>query len=230
MKTPLPFLTLSALTVLLAGCGGGSGDDSTPVDFPIDAAYSALYTSASTLNATYEFDGSPPHTDTITLTLVPEADSTFEGVAAKTAAITATLEENGTPPGTVTISATEYFQISPYKYLGTVYGTGTYEVATSQQTLPTTARIGDSGSFYRSTSYTDNTKAVVEGNTVATWSLERDPTSKTRAYFCANAEETYTNGDDPFATSTCYRIDAGGSIIGLRVTFEYADGTSETFD
>jgi hypothetical protein len=230
MKKNLPALSYGAFAFLLVSCGGGGGDDSTPVDFPIDVAASAIYTAAHTLSATFEFEGSPPHTDTLTLTVTPGGDSTFEGLAAKTAAISATLEENGTPPSTATISATEYFQISPYRYLGTVYGTGTYEVAANQQTLPTTARIGDSGNFYTSTSYTNSTKAVVEGNTNVNWSLERDATSNSRAYFCANAAETYTNGDDPFSTSTCYRIDATGSIIGLRVTFRYADGSSETFD
>lgn len=208
----------------LSGCGGGGGG-SDPAAFPIDAAVSSFYSSSRTFAVTNE---DTPTRFTLEYSLTPAADGTFEGANAKTLLYTAVLKENGAPIENA--GGTDYFQVNPYRYLGSLYNDNTYEVAANQKTLPARATIGQSGDFYTSTTYTDNSKAAIEDTTIARWSLERDPSSRSRAYFCVNQSVTLTIPDDLRTISSCFRIDDNGAVLGYKLSYIYADGTSITFD
>lgn len=171
-----------------------------------------------------------PTTFTITYDLNPAADATFEGIAARTLAYTADLREDGIVIENA--GGTEYFQVNPYRHLGTRYNDSTYEVAANQVNLPTTAKIGDSGDFYTSTTYTNDSKTTVEETAIVRWSMERDPGSKSRAYFCVNQEVTFPIpvADDVKSVASCYRLDEAGSILSVRLTYISADGSRITFD
>jgi hypothetical protein len=207
---------------LLTSCGGGSSSSTV---FPIDAAASAFYGSSRTFSVS---NNDTADTYTITYNLTPGADMVFESVTARTLTYAATLEENGIP--VEASGGTDYFQTSPYRYLGTLYNDNTYEVAANQAALPATASIGNSGAFYTSTTYTDSSKSTIEDTSVVRWSLEDDPSSRSRANFCVSNATTFVDGSDPLTTSTCLQIDESGSILGIRLSYFYADGTSVTFD
>ena len=210
---------LVSIVLVLSSCGGGDGGggDSGPVTsnlpFPIAAAVNAYVQAAHsfTLNGT---DNVTSNTYTLTSSRTPGSASTFESQPAQTATYSTVFKRNGVTISTV--SGTTYFQINPYKPLGSIASTGEYDVITSWTALPTTAMVGQTGAGSSSTEYTNSSKTTVLSTEVVTWSLEAD-TANT-AWLCLNFSTTFTNGDPSFIEADCYKIDGSGNLLGQKAT------------
>lgn len=220
-------MTMQAMAVcaslLVAACGGGGSDSSGTVTttppapavktYPIESAVTAFNTSSHTNTLTYT--DSKGNVFTIEYSNAPGADASFNGQAAKTSVVTAVLKLNGALVETT--SQTVYFQIAPFKVLGTLDSDGLYSIAANQGTLPASAKVGDTGSFFTSTEYASASSSTIVSHTVGTWTLEAN-TADT-AYFCKNDSITdNTVNAQPVTSSECYRVNAAGTVLGMRVT------------
>jgi hypothetical protein len=207
---------LSLPVVFLVACGGGSSGDPAPAAatvFPIESAVIGYLTSPRSFTTSYT---DPATGDVFSFDYVhtPGADSTFEGSPSKTVTLTIDLKRNGVSQGAS--SQVDYFQTSPFKSLGTIDNTGQYAVVSNQVPLPATAKVGDGGSLHTSTTYTNSSKSAISETSVATWDLQAGPANT--AYFCANSTVKYMDGTPDVSGSECYRIDAGGAVVGNRLT------------
>jgi hypothetical protein len=203
----------------LVACGSGSSDNPAPeaaTTFPIEAAVVSYLTSSQSFMTTYR---DPANNDVYTLAYnhVPGANLPFEvDQSARLVLLTIDLRRNGVqlfPPR----SQTDFFQNSPsFKYLGTIEDNGDYTVAANHAALPATAKVGDSGNLFTSTTYADNSKAAKRGTTVATWDLQAD-TANT-ALFCFNSTAKFTDGSPDISGSECYKVDTSGKVVGNKIT------------
>ncbi|MEN3366346.1 MAG: hypothetical protein V7606_3620, partial [Burkholderiales bacterium] len=196
----------------LVACGGGSSGDDTVTVFPIEGAVTTYLTTPRSFTANYT---DPQNNDVFVLGYVhtPGADSSFEGNAAKTVNVAVEIKRNGVQVSQS--SQVDYFQTSPFRYLGSIDGGGEYSVAANQAALPTTASVGATGNFYTGTSYTNSTKSTVTGTQTTVWSLQRDTPST--ALFCTNSTFKSTGNPD-LTSSECYKINASGTVIGNRIS------------
>jgi len=207
--------SLIILSVLgLCACGGGGSSSSStppppPPQYPIDSAISAFQQMNESFNLSASNGG---NNYTLTLSWVPGAQSSFDGVSSFTSTRTVTISENG-----ILVASdvqTGYFTISPFKPLGAVDTNGQVTVDANQVVLPDLATVGQSGAVDTYTIYTDNTRTTVYGNGTDTWALNAD--TSTTAFFCANTVGT-TNGS-PFTESDCYQTDENGNILSVTAT------------
>jgi len=215
-------ILLAFFSAGLISCGGKSGGGDTPapsgpvsstLPFPPDAAVSRYLQSPQgfTIAAT----DSSNNVYTLTYSFTPGPSSTFEGVPAKTASTSTLIKANGVVISTG--SAVSYFNVSPYRPLGVIYGTGEYVVLVPTAQLPVTAMVGQSGAVSTSTEYANSTKASVISHSTTTWSLEADTAST--AWFCMNETIIYTDGVTPnFTEADCYKTDVNGNVLGVKAT------------
>lgn len=151
------------LTALLSACGGGGGDATpaaTPVaaaSFPLDAAYTKAVTTGVSLSGT-AVDGADTYT--LSLSITPATDGTFEGTVRKRAIQSLTIKKNGSVLAVTNING--YYSTNPLTTYGATYSDGTYAVQTSiTGNFPTTAKVGDSGALGTLTLYTNSSKTTV---------------------------------------------------------------------
>lgn len=205
---------LSILSVLgLCACGGGGGNSSPPLQFPLDSTFSAYQQMNETFNLTAT---SGADTYTLQITLVPGQLSTFGGVSAFTATKTVSLSENGNPVSNDV--QTEYFTTSPYTLLGADDSNGQVTVYANQKAISDTATTGQSGPFNTYTTYTDNTQTTVYATGTTTWSLEGDASQVDADLALACMDTTGTVNNAAFSESDCYLVDLFGSVLTLQVT------------
>lgn len=227
------------LATVLVGCGGGGGGDSsgsttpvtpvtpvvpliTEVDIPIQSALSTYVRTDQPIVAgsgTVTVQGvAVPFTLHYKFTPDdPTATSpatTFEGSPVYSAR--EQLQINRTDNNELMFQSDQrtYFGISPYALLGSRdLFRSTYTTVNRTGTLPSTARIGASGVLGTATTYTDETKAQVQG-TPATlvWNMEADGTSTETVLLCLSQTTAGTTG-----SSYCYRISRAGAVQSLVI-------------
>lgn len=153
---------------------------------------------------------------TLTWHSEPGSSAVFEGHASSTMNYANVVEMNGT--AIAGASLTDYFDLAPFKPIGGVNRTlGSYEVASGQQLLPTTALIGQSGVLNSATRYSDASKRTPIATTTTNWSLEAAGAGL--AWACLNVSISYvSSGIPPGAEAVCYRIDAAGNVNGVRMS------------
>lgn len=224
MKIHPPIAGL-CLAALLSACGGGGSDatsTATPVaaaSFALDAAYAKAVTTGVSLNGT-AVDGADTYT--MSLSIAPAADGTFEGVIRKKSIESLTIKKNGSVLGVTNIDL--YYSLNPFTTQGASYSDGTYAVQTSTTgALPTTAKVGDSGALGTLTVYTNASKTTVLTTAQSSWTLEAD--TATTAFGCANSVIKNAAGVQTGTAAGCYKIDTNGNALGMRFTLSVAGKT-----
>lgn len=204
-----------------------------PPSFSVSSALGQIYQDgfpARTVRATRS-DGVSVVSQTITLT--PQPDEAFNGtVYRKVSKLTQTTADGLTASDTRSV----YYAVNPFMLHGGASSTGSaYTITSPRSGLPATAVVGDSGLFFSSVTYNDSTRRVVTAISEVTWSVEPDgSTDGQSAYVCINTEVTdRTSPGNPVARgSECYRLDAAGAMLGLRIKLTYRDvnGNEELLD
>lgn len=220
MLQKIKYAAAVAAITLLAACGGGGGGSSGPVTstetFQVRTALTnylintATYT--GTISGTYS---SNPVTGTMVVTQGSLGAGTFEGQSALSKATTATgnIVVNGTNvPSAVT---TTMFFDSNYVPLGESGGTD-YEVVTGAVTIPTTARVGDTGNLYSVNRYSSSSKALLRGTKQVSYVLEPD-TATTAIFKLIEVEKDTSNITTSTSTSS-FQITPSGGITRKQET------------
>jgi len=162
-------------------------------------------------------------TGTGTLTQGSVSSTTFERQAAlvKTSTITATLSANGQsiPLGVTTVS---YYD-SNYNPLG--LDGDEYEVVSSSNPIPVTARVNDTGIWYTSVRYSDSSKTRVLGTATVSYVLEPD-TASTALLKIIVIEKDLSNSLSSTSTTT-FRLTSSGTLSRISETV-VEDSTSLT--
>jgi hypothetical protein len=220
--------TLFAAVLLasaLSGCGGSGGGSAQPAasgsTFPVAAAVSALQQMIRTYTLT---SGSGVNTYVAQYSFEPGPVTTFEEHIASTTNVTFSATQNGNVPKYFSLIA--YFQDNPYLGWGGVANNGQYVVDSSQQLLPASAAIGQSGPVDTVTTYADSSKQSVVLVTTQTWSLAANEAST--AWWCINSAFAPTTGPASAPESECYAMDTSGNITGMMLTTT-VNGQSLTF-
>lgn len=199
----------------LTACGGGGGGSTnagTPTTFAVDTAYTQAATAGISLNGT-AIDGAD--TWTMAMSVAPAADETFEGATAKKSVNAITIKKNGTT--VLSTGGESFFSINPFKTKGLKLNDGHYGVATvAGGSMSNAALVGNSGSLGVVTVYSNASKSTISFTQEATWTLEED--TATTAYACTNTTAKDTAGALITTTSGCYKIDANGTIKGMKYT------------
>jgi hypothetical protein len=212
----------AAMAVSLTACGGGvnttlsiGGNLTTQVTnptYPFAAAVSAF------VQGTHDYVlKALAGADVYELTWHsgPGTEKVFEGHLASTLDYSNAITKNGASFASSTL--TDYFDVNPFCPYGGINTTlGNYDVASSQQPLPSVALPGQSGFLGNGIRYLDSTKSKVLATSVSTWSLEA--VGLTGAWACLNSSITRTGDSSPTTKeSVCYKIDASGNASGVKI-------------
>jgi hypothetical protein len=218
-QTRISLITCAIASLTACGGGGGSTSNSTPTTYAVDTAYTQAVTMGISLNGT-AIDGAD--TWTMAMSVTPAPDESFEGTTAKKSVTAITIKKNGT---TVLSSGGEsFYSINPLKTKGLKLNDGHYGVATvAGSAMSNSAVVGNSGSLGTVTVYTNPSKSSIAFTQEATWTLEED--TATTAYACTNTTAKDTTGVLITTTSGCYKIDANGTIKGMKYTLAVAGKT-----
>ncbi len=212
MKTKI--LMLPLVSLVLVACGSGS--DGLPPPSPQTYSLEAAAVQRATTNTSFTVSAvAAGETVSITFASVPGADEMFEGVVSKKTLNSVVITVNGAFFGEDRWNA--YFSLNPYFDRGAIYATGLYDVITWAGDYPTAGKIGDSGPLATVITYDDDTKTVVWGREVRTWSIQA--ANATTAYGCLDTVYQDAAGvPDGYSESICYELDAASNIVGLRAT------------
>jgi hypothetical protein len=171
MKINLAVSSLLFTSFLTACGGGGGGNPAVSVAVPLKSAYSALIAAGET--KTFKISGDCA--GTAVLNRSPAiAGVTFDGVSGRQSAVlTSAANLVGCTPATISSTSTEYYD-SSFTQVGTVFGNGNFGVFLTPMTIPATATVGASGPIGTQTLYTNNSKTVLAGQAVTTYTVEAD--------------------------------------------------------
>jgi hypothetical protein len=231
MKNTIKLILATASVALLAACGGGGGGGTpAPVastqTFDLRAAYVALFTTSSsnqfTISGTIE---GTSVTGSGTATSGSVSSGTFEGLASlqRSQTISGTLTGGGeTIPLTVT---TTDWTDSNYVPRGS---TGEeYEVVSGTPTIPTTARVNDTGMLFTAITYPDSRKLFRTGTVDVSYVVEADTATTAIVKLIRTSRDTGSTITD-ISTAT-FRIDATNRFVRLNETLvSPADQTNLT--
>lgn len=208
-----------ALTLLLAlsACGGGGGTASTgPVasteTFQLRTAYVNYVTETRSLPFTVTGTTSGNSvTGSGTATQGALSSATFESQAAqqKTTTVTGSVSANGvTSP--LSSTSTSYVD-SNYNPLGSI--DTDYAVVTVGASIPTTARVNDTGIWYSTIRYSSSSKAVRRGTETVSYVLEPD-TASTALLKIILTEKDNSNNETSRSTVT-FRMTPAGALTRI---------------
>lgn len=216
------FSTALSISALLVACGGGGGDSgpiTSNAQFSLDAAMTKAMTSNLTLTGT-AIDGAD--TWSISLSVAPASDATFEGIIRKQASQSLTIKKNNTTVGVS--SYTQFFSANPFIDYGAIFSDGTYGVMTLHSgNLPATAMVGSSGPLGTLTLYSNATKASIVNTEQTTWSLEAD--TATTAWGCTNSVVRDASNQVTGTGAGCFKIDTSSNVLAMRYTIAVAGKT-----
>jgi hypothetical protein len=227
MKSIRSLIAISTLMALTAcGGGGGSSTPATSTDsYQLRTAYvnylrdtrSAPFTVSGTVQGINVTGSGSATQGALTST-------TFENQTAlqKVSVVTGTLSANGqTLP--LSSSSTTYVD-SNYNPLGS---SGTdYEVISGSVTIPTTAKVNDTGVWYSSTLYATSAKTTRRGTASVSYVLEPDTTST--ALLKIIRVEKDTSGTTSSSSIISFRMTPAGSLTRLSESELMPNGTALT--
>jgi hypothetical protein len=227
MKSITSLITAGAL-LALAGCGGGGGSSSPTAStdtYQLRAAYvnyltdtrSAPFTVSGTVNSV-NVTGSGSATQGAL------SSTTFENQSAlqKVSVTTGTLNANGqTLP--LSSSSTTYVD-SNYNPLG--FNGTDYEVISGAVTIPSTARVNDTGVWYSSIRYATSAKSIRRGTASVSYVLEPD-TSSTALLKIIRIEKDTSGGTSSTSTIN-FRMTPSGGLTRLSESTLIPGGTALT--
>lgn len=215
----------AAAVALSVACGGGGSSSPAPSastsTFALGSALAAFVKDARTAVFTVSGTGTKD-SQTIVLSGSGTASEstvlgTYEGatVYKKTSSIVGNLTAQGinSPLNT---AGTENYDLS-FKPLGSTTASG-YCATTFHVPLPTTVRVGDTGSWYEQTCYTNATRATKILTITVRFQIE--PDSESTALWRMQQRIVATSGAT-ISSSTAYRITASGTAV----TFANSDSS-----
>jgi len=205
------------ISLVMTACGGGGGGSSgtttqtSTATFQIKAAYLNYTTSTEAQNFTLSATYNGVHVGgSGTVTTGGFYSTVFEGASAfaKSTSVTGTVYANGVnaPYGG---SATLYVD-SNYMPLGE--SSTVYAVVRAGANIPSTGKVGDTGTWSTADIYTDSTKTVKNGTTVVSYFLEPD-TLSTAILNTISTEQD--NDGNTSVTTIKFRITPAGQITML---------------
>lgn len=209
----------SAVLALLTACGGGGGGGSVSTSststFPVKAAYSTFLTSTQSLPFTLTgIEDGINFTGSGRVTVGGLSASTFEGRPAlsKTLTATGTINVNGRSVPWSN-SGIEYYD-SNYNPLGSYYDS--YEVVTSVNQIPVSAKVGDAGTWYTFDIYSSpSSKLFKVGTGTVTYVLEPDTSTTALLKIIESRRNTSSSID---STAVTFRITESGGITRVNET------------
>lgn len=216
-------LMLLGAVLVLAGCGGG-GSSSSATTYDLNA-FETKYVqsshsyslSASSQGSTYklQLDAAPPSSPPT----APIAVCKGNGVIVVNSSIT----QNGSVVDGGTYE--RFYKLNPYKVLCDYDPTGGFvTIYADQDTLPTSATVGDSGSLDSAITYYDTGLASVANTGTDAWALESG--SNGGADMCLDGV-TKTGGSES-SELDCFTINPAGNTSALTITF-VSGGTTLNF-
>jgi hypothetical protein len=218
------YATATLIALALTACGGGgSGTPATTTSatttFPLAAAMASFardtrsvpFTLSGTGTSgaqTVAFSGSGSISSSI-------ATGTFEGAAAqvKTLTTTATLTAQGTS-SPISDTAVAYYDAN-YRTLGTSTA-GSYCVSSPADGFPATAKVGDTGTWYTATCYTNSAKSTRTSTGALTFSVE--PLTDTSALLRITQKTTPLTGA-AVSKDLTYTITTAGTVTPRETPF-----------
>jgi len=226
IKTLTAVSALALMTACGGGGGGGGGGAAAPVastdTFPLMTVYTNSLTTSSSNNFTISGTVSGVAvTGSGTVTFGNLSAGTFEGVAAQQRTTTATgsIVVNGT---TVPLNSSSIDWVdSNYVPKGESGGTD-YIVVTGTPTIPTAARVNDTGTLYTANRYSNSTKSVLRGTETVTYVLEAD--TATTALLKLIITEKDNSNTTTSTSSTQFRITPAGAFTRVKETL--VEGTT----
>ena len=232
MKNTIKLLLATASVALLAACGGGGGGGTqTPVastsSFNLLSAYVSSFANTST--STFTITGSQ---DAIVITGSGSgttgalSSGTFEGGPAqqRTSSVTGSFIVNG-QSFPLNYSSVAWVN-SNYSPLGSEGDE--YTVVVGTPTIPTAAKVGDTGPLYIANRYTNSSKTVPLGTIISTYVVEQDTTSTALVTFISTYKNTSNTTEQ--IVSAQYRINTANAFTRIKETaFNLTSGLTLTF-
>jgi hypothetical protein len=206
-------LTGLALALALAGCGGGDATPAPTTSFDIDAAVRALATGPDDVFVLAgSILGVPATLQAVHAAMPDGVFSTFGTLNRMRR--TATFDVGGTVESA---SEDDYLNLAARTFYGAIDSEGSNMVSTARTPYPATATIGASGMLFDAGAFDSLSNPL--GRVSVSWSLEAVAGTPAQAWWCIN-----TQFQDVAGTPTgdyehdCYRIDAAGTLLGMRMT------------
>ena len=186
------------------------------IDFPVEAVFTSLASTASTYTASAT--DAAGNNFLLSVDRIPGPDKTDPLIYAaplKTYSLSNILRKNGTI--TATKNFEDFYSVAPFSFFGSLnnlYGSSNNMKVTTQLPLPATSRVGTSGVLYKGRNYINKVTSSFD-TWYALWSLEAD--SATTAWLCLNIEITPANATVvSTAEGDCFRINQAGDITGFK--------------
>ena len=206
--------------VILGGCGGGGGGTSVPVastsTFNLQAAYKSYYaTSASykfNITGTYGANSISGSGSAVVGTV---SSGTFEGQSAlqQTTTVTGSFIANNQ---TIPLAASSISWVDTnYMPRGTSGGSE-YIVVDGSASIPTAAKINDTGSVFTAKRYTTSAKTTLLGTRTVTYVVEAD-SDTTALVTLINVDKNNAGTMTSTATSQ-YRITTANTFTKIKET------------
>jgi len=215
-----------SLLFALSACGGGSNPTSTgsiasTETFQFRTAFDnyvketrSLPFTLTGISSGYNVTGS----GTATFGALTRASFESQAAQQKTVTVTGSMTVNGvTVP--LSSSSTSFVDFN-YNPLGTIGDN--YVVVTNGTTIPTTAKVNDTGILYSTTLYSSSTKAVRRGTETVAYALEPDTASTALLKIIVTERDT-NNTQTSIATIT-FKITTAGALT--RISETYVEGTT----
>jgi hypothetical protein len=220
MNTVLRIFAVGVVTTSLLACGGGGGDVGGAAVVASTSTFSIANANVDNIKATRSLNwtlsgivtgitvgGSGTYADS------GLAASTFGGTAAqlKTIRFNGNISAQGQSSP---YSQTEnVYYDSAFKQIGSVGAGGTLYMTTNLNTLPTAAKIGDSGTLATVTGYTDPAKTSQTGSSTVTWALSAD----TATTAILKVTTTSNNASSPATSVETLRITPAGVTTKVSI-------------
>lgn len=206
---------------LLTACGGGGNSSSGPVTSTDTFQFRTAYVSylQDTRSMPFTITGTSSGnsvTGNGTATQGSMSAATFEGQAAQAKTTTVTGSYTVSGQSKTLASTTTAYVDSNYNPLG--FNGSSYTVVTSSTPIPTTARVGDTGTWYSATRYSSSSKSTRSGTESATYVLEPDTASTALLKIIQVQKDT--NNSTTYTTTTTFRLTPSGALTRLTETGE----------
>ena len=225
-----------ACSTILFGCGGGGGGGSTTAPAPV--ASTAMFQILPEIANDFNSVGTKPFSITGTRAGVPVTGNgtvtsgsisatVFEGVTAlkKSQTVSATITVSGT---SIPISSTTTVYVdSSYKPLGSV-DSSEYSVLVGALTIPSTAKVYDTGTAYTMNRYSDSSKVTRVGSKAVTYTIMPD-TADTALLVVVNTYRDTLGNMTQQDTSTTRITPTGGFTNLTEVGVVFSSALTLTF-
>jgi hypothetical protein len=215
-------ISLSVLVFAISACGGGGGSSGTPAPVASTTAFNlqAAYKSNYTASRSYKFSitgtgGTSPVSGSGNAVVGNVTSGTFEGQPA--------LQQTTSILGSFTVNnQTLPLATSSINWVDTNYmprgqsGGSEYMVINGIASIPTAAKVNDTGSVYTAKRYTTSAKTSLVGTRTVTYVVEAD--TATTALVTLISIEKNNSGTTTTTSTDQYRITTGNTFTKIQET------------